>query len=616
MKNKLKNASKKKYILWLIEIIIILLSVLIVSSIKWMFKTWNNLNIEELIYQIKAPIQGTSTEVLMDYINSCVTFVILVMIGLVVIICGKRVLSRFDFVMGGITIVALIMAGNSMYYAWDRLEVGKYLNNQSVYSTFIDDNYINPNSVNIEFPENKRNLIYIFLESMETTYADKKSGGGFEENVIPELTELSIQNESFSGNESIINGGYSLTGTTWTVGAMFGQTSGLPLNLPIGNDEMYTQEEFFPNITTLGDILDREGYEQALLLGSYALFSGRDLYFKTHGNYDIYDYAYSVNSGEIPEDYYVWWGYEDKKLFENAKMRLTELASTNKPFNFTMLTADTHFEDGYLCEDCENKYDDNQYANVFACSSAKVAELINWIQQQDFYDNTTIVISGDHLTMDSDFCQDIDENYLRKVYTTYINAVSTPIDDKKREYSTFDNFPTTLAALGAKIEGNRLGLGTNLFSDELTLTEKYGYKTENEEISKKSMLMEEITSYIDIERRDAIKDKENDVQNNSVNISVSDYNYEEGRFNVEVSQLDIYPDIQKVVAAVYPEGKTDVLWYESTMQADGSCVFSVWASDNAYENMKCKIEVYVIDNGGNSFFVGETAGNIGDVSDK
>ena len=32
------------------------------------------------------------------------------------------------------------------------------------------------------------------------------------------------------------------------------------------------------------------------------------------------------------------------------------------------------------------------------------------------------------------------------------------------KFSQFDMFPTTLAALGVKIEGNKLGLGVNLFS--------------------------------------------------------------------------------------------------------------------------------------------------------
>ena len=106
-----------------------------------------------------------------------------------------------------------------------------------------------------------------------------------------------------------------------------------------------------------------------------------------------------------------------------------------------------------------------------ACSSRQVSEFVKWIQQQDFYSNTTIVVTGDHLTMDSDFCDGVDDNYKRKVYTVYINADATSVS-AKREYTTYDNFPTTLATLGVQIEGDRLGLGTNLFSSIQTLVEE------------------------------------------------------------------------------------------------------------------------------------------------
>ena len=49
-----------------------------------------------------------------------------------------------------------------------------------------------------------------------------------------------------------------------------------------------------------------------------------------------------------------------------------------------------------------------------------------------------------------------------------------------------DLYPTTLGALGVNIKGNKLGLGTNLFSDEKTLLEKYGVQYVNEELKKVS----------------------------------------------------------------------------------------------------------------------------------
>ena len=47
-------------------------------------------------------------------------------------------------------------------------------------------------------------------------------------------------------------------------------------------------------------------------------------------------------------------------------------------------------------------------------------------------------------------------------------------------------FPTALAAIGCQIDGNRLGLGTNLFSSLETLAEKYGLEDLNKELAKHS----------------------------------------------------------------------------------------------------------------------------------
>ena len=64
-------------------------------------------------------------------------------------------------------------------------------------------------------------------------------------------------------------------------------------------------------------------------------------------------------------------------------------------------------------------------------------------------------------------------------------------DKKKNVNNTiFDDFPTTLSAMGAQIESDRLGLGTNLFSAKETLSEKEGVTAEYNKMLKKSKLME------------------------------------------------------------------------------------------------------------------------------
>jgi hypothetical protein len=121
-----------------------------------------------------------------------------------------------------------------------------------------------------------------------------------------------------------------------------------------------------------------------------------------------------------------------------------------------------------------------------------VSEFVAWCQEQPWYDNTTIVISGDHLTMDADFCDNVADDYERRVYTCYINAAAkNAAPEKTRDYTTFDDFPTTLSALGCTIEGERLGLGTNLFSGKETLTERDGARQMNLELSRRSEFTEE-----------------------------------------------------------------------------------------------------------------------------
>ena len=573
-----KQPSKWKEILlkilyWVGEILTVFiagLSVLLALSVRWMFATWTNLSMDELVYHLTAPLDGTNTDMIWDYVRVCAVPTILVIFFLILILIAWRKKEKVHLFRGIINLVALVGIIVMLGYTWTELGVGDYLKDQNTESKFIEDEYVDPTDVEVVFPEQKRNLIYIFLESMETTYSDVDDGGAFDENVIPELTEIAQTNEDFSGADPKLNGGYSLAGTTWTMGAMFAQTSGLPLNISISANDMDTQDSFFPGVTTLGDILSDAGYTQTLLIGSEAQFGGRKLYFQEHGNYEMEDYSYAIENGLIPSDYKVWWGYEDQKLFEFAKEKLLQLSQGDEPFNLTMLTVDTHFEDGYVCEQCPTEYD-TQYSNVMACSSRQVGEFLKWIQQQDFYENTTIVISGDHPTMDSDYCAEIDQegNYDRRVFTAYINAAAYAQDQQERTYSTFDNFPTTLAALGVQIDGDRLGLGTNLFSGTKTLLEEFGNSKVNAELKKKSEFIEKLSA-VD-KTNDALLIREGKMNGADADIDMT--HVADGYIPVAVTNVSdsIVNNLQGLVLTVWTEdGQADVTWYELNPDEEGN----------------------------------------------
>ncbi|MEG1629978.1 MAG: sulfatase-like hydrolase/transferase, partial [Erysipelotrichaceae bacterium] len=128
----------------------------------------------------------------------------------------------------------------------------------------------------------------------------------------------------------------------------------------------------------------------------------------------------------------------------------------------------------------------SQYENVISCSSKQVAEFISWIQQQDFYENTTIIITGDHLSMNTSLFENLPQSYQRSTFNTIINSSKQLKNDKLRSFSVVDLFPTTLSAMGVDIPGNKLGLGTNLFSNKKTIIERYGFNKVTNELNKKS----------------------------------------------------------------------------------------------------------------------------------
>ena len=493
--------EKRKTRIAVLACVIALAANMLFFLTEWLATRYDRISLEQILYQMQTSISGTSKKLTSSAsirVGVFGTLLTLVQIELYRILSGKAG-SLFPgkkwyqdycagkacrFFANRVLPIAAILLLTSLTVFGVRLEVFSYVENSVTPSDFIEQHYVDPEEVELTFPEQKRNLIYIFLESMENTFADPTSCDTVEVNYIPELTKLARENVNFSHGQDL-GGAQSLEGTTWTAAAMVAQTSGVTIKVPLTGDDYGAEEYYMPGIITLGDILEAEGYQQVLLLGSKGEFANRDAYFADHGNYQMVDLVALKQEGRLEEDYYEWWGYEDEKLFAYAKEELTRLAQTGEPFNFTMLTADTHFPDGYVCRLCENTYEE-QYGNVMKCSDTQLLAFINWLKEQPFYENTTVVLSGDHLTMDPEFLADIDDTYVRTNYNCFINAPVTPAQTKNRQFGTIDMFPTTLAALGVKIEGDRLGLGTNLFSEKQTLSEEVGHQALDTELQKDS----------------------------------------------------------------------------------------------------------------------------------
>lgn len=481
--------TKKHLIIRILSVVFVFLGTAAFTGTRWGKSTFGDVAADQMIINLMSPTDGTSDEVMstlwsgpvFQTVAVTVVFALFAFSGRSLIYHKKRKdICLFPLKARRIIcfILSLAVLGSGVAYLTVKFDLTTVFKLYVMKSSFIEDNYADPREVKMEFPEKKRNLIFIYLESMENSYLSKDMGGYLDENLLAPLTELSEEGYTFSNTDNRFGGPVATIGCTWSVASMVNMNTGLPMRVSTGKNNYGEPGKFLPGAVALGDILKAEGYEQSLMFGATATFGGLRYFYNTHGDYTILDYDAAKEKGWISKDYKEWWGYEDDKLYEYAKTELTRLYETGKPFDFIMETADTHFPNGYVGKNTPTPRK-SQYANVIAYSASEVTKFVRWIQEQPFYENTTVILIGDHLSMDTRFFANFDESYLRTTFNVILNPAPSVGDIpeerlRNRWWANFDMFPTTMAAIGVKIDGDKLGLGTNLFSGKQTLFEENG----------------------------------------------------------------------------------------------------------------------------------------------
>lgn len=351
-------------------------------SAKWAYDYFGLSCFEQIIFHLKVPLEGTNPQVFKDWGKQCF-FKGLVIGAVLCVPCFFPVLGNCYGNCYGM-IAGLVFAGTILYALW-KVRIVEYVINQFRTTDLYEKYYVDGNKVNITFPQKKRNLILLYVESMETTYTSKENGG----------------------------------------------------------------------------------------------------------NYKIFDIKEAKKQGKMPEDYRVFWGYEDEKLFKFAKEEVTALSKCGKPFNFTMLTVDTHHPYGYVDQNYQQDYPE-QLSNIIRGSSKKVGAFVEWLKEQPFYEDTTILITGDHISMAAEYINSTyNKNYDRTIFNTFIHSAVQTANNKNRLFTSFDMYPTILSAIGAKVEGDKLGLGVNLFSGRKTIAEEIGLTKLDQELRKQSKYFKE-----------------------------------------------------------------------------------------------------------------------------
>ncbi|MDR2445535.1 MAG: hypothetical protein LBD44_06340 [Spirochaetaceae bacterium] len=102
----------------------------------------------------------------------------------------------------------------------------------------------------------------------------------------------------------------------------------------------------------------------------------------------------------------------------------------------------------------------SQYKNVLFDMDRQLSNFLEWLEGQEFYENTTVVILGDHLYMDSH----------KYIYQLHVNGKKY----QNRIFSHFDIFPALIDSIGGVYDAKGLALGRSMNKGEHTLLEEFG----------------------------------------------------------------------------------------------------------------------------------------------
>lgn len=480
----------KEKIYKILHVIFLFLIATIIVAALYMMYNLSSTNFEEFLFgMFTTNTSNTDFSTVLIPLKICVPIVLAFTLILYAIFYGIKInkvkvepfktlckyKKNYTFLL---FIIALVLILYSIHFF-------EYIINQKTESNFIEENYVNPKDVTISF-EKKQNLIFIFVESLENTLFTKTQGGNWNYEVIPELYNIAQDETSVSFQAT--KGMKMLHGSSWTSASIVSNNTGVPLKV-IPNSQMY-KDNLVSGSYSLGEILKENGYYNEVISSANTSFGSIDKFYKKHGDYAIIDIDSLQNYGLILEEKDKGnWGFNDNYLFKTAKERLNIISKNDKPFNLQLITVDTHFFDGFISDYSEKSFK-NQYENAYATTSKLIADFVSWVEKQPFYENTTIVIIGDHLTMQSKF---INNKMFkdRSIYCCIINSYNKNTISNNRLFTSLDTYPTVVSAIGGKIDGDKLGLGVNLFSNRKTLIEEYGIKKLDKELQKKSEFYEE-----------------------------------------------------------------------------------------------------------------------------
>ncbi len=281
-----------------------------------------------------------------------------------------------------------------------------------------------------------RNLVLIYLESLEDIYTDEALFPG----LTPYLNQLKAESLFFSNMIQV-------DGAGWTVGGIVSSQCGTPLLTDFlvgGNDILH--QGFLEQAVCLGDVLGAAGYRQVYMGGASTQFAGKGRFLAAHG-YDSVMGREQLMPLLTDQSYQTGWGLYDDSLYSLALEQFDALAAADVPFNLTLLTLDTHHPDGEASASCAPYAGiDNSMLHAVHCADQLLENFIGELSRHPAWQETTVAIVTDHLAMRNAAQPLYPQGYRRRPLFLVLNAGRQAHEPVPATHS--DVAPTLLSLLG------------------------------------------------------------------------------------------------------------------------------------------------------------------------
>ncbi|WP_207941817.1 sulfatase [Enterococcus sp. DIV2402] len=338
---------------------------------------------------------------------------------------------------------------------------------------YVKGHYAQPNDDMFGIAKGK-NVIYIHLESTQQFLIDYKlkDENGVEHEVMPFVNSIYHDKSTYSFDNFFhqVKAGKTSDAETLLETSLFGLNQGA----------FFTQFGGKNTFEAAPDILKQtQGYTTAVFHGNSGNFWNRNEIYKRFG----YDYFFDASYYDVNEENSFQYGLHDKPFFEQSAQYLEHL---QQPFYSKFIAVSNHYpyaeftndDAGFPMADTPDETVNGYFATANYLDKA-VEEFFNYLKASGLYDNSVIVLYGDHYGVSngrnrslaelvgktSSSWNDFDNAQMQRV-PFMIHIPGQENGGINHTYGAqIDSLPTLLHLLGIDTQ-NYIQLGQDLFSND------------------------------------------------------------------------------------------------------------------------------------------------------